>query len=109
MAAPTIDDLAAQLKGKDANDPELVRCHAAAMAWARKTIGVAANDTLAFLDDDNAAAILGYAGDCLKLPRATFGMFAPDDIEGLQVVAGDIGKRWSGQLLFGHRTRSSFA
>jgi hypothetical protein len=108
MPAPFSDELAAQLS-KAGNDPEMLRCFAAAMAWARKTLGLPADDTLAALDADNVAAVYGYAGDCLKLPRSTFGMFAPGDIEGLQVVAGDIGKRWAGQLLFGHRTTSSFA
>jgi hypothetical protein len=108
MSAPTIDELAVQLK-RDANDPELVRVFGAAEAWARKTLGLAPAGSLAILDADNAAAILGYAGDLLKLPRASFGMFAPDDVEGLQVVAGDIGKRWAGQLVYGHRTAVSFA
>lgn len=108
MAAPTIDELARQLK-RDANDVELVRCYTAATTWAYKTLGLADVGALSILDADNLAAIYGYAGDCLKLPRSTFGMFAPDDIEGLQVVAGDIGKRWAGQLLFGHRTVSPFA
>lgn len=108
MTAPAIAQLAAQLK-REENDPELVRAFDGAMAWARKTLGLGAADTLAVLDADNHAAVYGYAGDLLKLPRAVFGMFAPDDIEGLQVIAGDIGKRWAGPLLFGHRTVSPFA
>jgi hypothetical protein len=108
MAAPTVADLATHLRRVE-NDPELVRVWSATVAWARKELARLDTDDLDDLEDDNRAALLGYAGDLLKLPKATFGMFAPDDIEGLNVVAGDIGARWRPMLMFGHRTRSSFA
>lgn len=108
MPAPSIDDLAAHLK-RGSNEPELVRVWSSTMAWARKELGRAADDDLDDLEDDNRSALLGYAGDLLKLPKATFGMFAADDASGAQIIAGDLGTRWRGMLLFGHRSRSSFA
>jgi hypothetical protein len=90
-------------------DVQGLRCYSAAEAWARKELGRAAGSALTDLEGDNAAALYAYAADLLKLPKAAFGMFGPDDLEGMQAVAGDIGRRWAGQLKFGHRTGVSFA
>lgn len=105
---PSLAEFQASL-GLPDDDASSVRCYLAAEAWARKCLGRAAGASLADLTGDNAAALYAYAADLLKLPKASFGMFGPDDLEGLQVVAGDIGRRWSGQLTFGVRTGVSFA
>lgn len=109
MAAPTIAALSTTLGGRSTSDAELVRAFSAAMAWARKTLGRAADDALTDLTEDNNAAVYGYASDILKLPKAQFGMFPADDLSGIQVAAGDIGRRWAGTLTFGHHAGSSFA
>jgi hypothetical protein len=81
----------------------------AAMAWARKALGVPADDTLAGLDLDNVRAVYGYAADLLKLPKTQFGYFAADGGEDLAGMVGDIARRWIGPLQFGHRTGVPFA
>ena len=62
---------------------------------------------VADLDGDNVRAVYGYATDLAKLPRTQFGYFADGDE--LATAVGDIGRRWSGMLGFGHRTGVSFA
>lgn len=108
MSGPAIIEYAALMR-RAHTEPEIVRTFDAAIGWARRTLGRAADDDLSDLEGDHAAALYGYASDLLKLPKATFGMFGPEDIDGLQVVAGDIGRRWSGQLTFGLRTKQTFA
>lgn len=108
MAAPTVSTYTAA-HGGSASDTKVIAAFAAGMSWARKALGRAADDDLDDLGDDNQQALYGYVSDVLKLPRAAFGYYGPEDIEGLQVVAGDIGRRWSGQLQYGNRTRFGFA
>jgi hypothetical protein len=85
--------------GRQANDPEVIRCFTAAEMWARSTLGLAAATVLE-LRADQEAAILGYAGDLLKLPKSTFGYFDADG-DGLPAQVGQIGRRWAPQLLYG--------
>lgn len=108
MSAPTAEGLVAYLErtgDPTATDEAIL---ADALAWARKALGREADDDLADLDGDNARAVYGYASDLAKLPRTQFGYFATGDDE-LATMVGDIGRRWSGMLGFGHRTGVSFA
>lgn len=108
MAAPTVSDYVAA-HGGSASDAKVIAAFAAGMAWARKTLGAAADATLTDLPDDNRQALFGFVSDVLKLPRAAFGYYGPADLEGLQIVAGDIGRRWQGQLQYGVRSAFGFA
>jgi len=108
VAAPTVADYVAAHGGAD-DDTKVIAAFAAGMAWARKTLGAATDATLEDLPADNRQALFGYISDVLKLPRAAFGYYGPADIEGLQIVAGDIGRRWQGQLQYGVRAAFGFA
>lgn len=107
MASPDVTGYVAAYGGA-VNDAKVIAAVGAATAWARATLGLAADADLD-LRADQLQAVYGYAGDVLKLPRAAFGYYGPDDQEGVQVAAGDIGRRWSGMLLYGARTAVPFA
>jgi hypothetical protein len=95
-----VGTLATQL-GRQANDPDTVRCFAAAVSWACTTLGREADDTLEDLTGDRVAAVLGYAADLIKLPKATFGYFDQGALDGMPAQVGQLGRRWAPQLLYG--------
>jgi hypothetical protein len=108
MAAPTATGLVAYLGLSGSPTAAQTEVFGAAMSWARKSLGLADDDDLAVLEGDNERAVYGYASDLAKLPKTQFGYFAAGD-DDLAGVIGDIGRRWLGQLQYGHRTGVSFA
>lgn len=108
-AAPTAAGLVTYLGLTGSPTAGQTEAFASAMDWARKSLGLADDNTLAHLQGDNRAAVYGYASDLIKLPRTQFGYFAAGDGDDLAAMVGDIGRRWIGQLQYGRRIGVSFA
>lgn len=110
MPAPSTAGLVAYLNRTGTPTAADTEVLGAAMAWARKCLGLAASDPLTHLDLDNVRAVYGYASDLAKLPRTQFGyLAATEDGDDLAAMVGDIGRRWIGQLQLGRRIGAPFA